>query len=66
MTNYEWITLIAVLIGGFWHMGRLLAKIEVALSGKVSYRDCAEQQEKCPCRKRVDELEERVEKYHSN
>ena len=35
MSTHEWVMLIAVLLGGFWTLNRQLAKIEVALSGKV-------------------------------
>ena len=53
MTTHEWIMLIIVLLGGFWTLNRQLAKIEIALSGKVSYRDCSDRQDKCPCHFRV-------------
>jgi len=42
MSTHEWVMLIAVLLGGFWTLNRQLAKIEVALSGKVGYNDCNE------------------------
>ena len=64
MTTHEWIMLIMVLLGGFWTLNRQLAKIEVALSGKVSYGDCSDRQEKCPCRKKVEELKEQMDKLH--
>ena len=49
MTTYEWLGLIVVLIGGFWKLSNKLTKIEVVLSGKVGFDDCAEKQGKCPC-----------------
>ena len=64
MTTHEWIMLIFVLLGGFWTINRQLAKIEVALSGKVSYGDCSDRQEKCPAVKKVEELKEQMEKLH--
>ena len=54
MTTYEWLGLIVVLIGGFWKLSNKLTKIEVVLSGKVGFDDCAEKQGKCPCHKRVE------------
>jgi len=41
-----------------------LTKIEVALSGKVGFDDCAEKQGKCPCHKRVEEMEKLMEQLH--
>jgi hypothetical protein len=64
MTTYEWLGLIVVLIGGFWKLSNKLTKIEVALSGKVGFDDCAERQGKCPCHKRVEEMERLMEKLH--
>jgi len=62
MTTYEWVTLIAVLLGGFWSLFHKLGEIEVALAGKVGYRDCAEKRDKCPCVKELEHLKERLEK----
>lgn len=64
VTTYEWIGLIVVLIGGFWKLSSKLTKIEVALSGKVSFDDCSEKQGKCPCHGKVRELEQLIEKMH--
>ena len=64
MTTYEWLTLIVVLLGGFWKVCRQLTKIEVALDGKVGYRDCENRQERCPLHGAFKELKERVDKMH--
>lgn len=64
MTTHEWIMLIIVLLGGFWTLNRQLAKIEVALSGKVSYRDCSDRQDKCPCHDEVCKIKERMDEVH--
>lgn len=66
MSIYELFMLIVVLLGGFWTLSRQLAKIEVALSGKVSYRECDGRQDKCPFHEKVKKLEEKIEKYHSH
>ena len=49
MTTYEWISLIGILLGGFWVLAQKLSAIEKALVGKVSYKDCSEKRDKCPC-----------------
>ena len=49
MTTYEWLCLIGVLLGGFWILAQKLNAIEKALVGKVSYHDCSEKRDKCPC-----------------
>ena len=64
MTTYEWLGLIVVLIGGFWKLCSKLTKIEVALSGKVGFEDCNERQGKCSCHKKVEAMEELMEKLH--
>ena len=64
VTTYEWIGLIVVLISGFWKLSSKLTKIEVALSGKVSFDDCSEKQGKCPCHGKVRELEQLIKKMH--
>ena len=64
MTTHEWIMLILVLLGGFWTLNRQLSKIEVALSGKVSYGDCSEKQEKCPCHIEITKIQERINEVH--
>ena len=64
MTTYEWLGLIVVLIGGFWKLSNKLTKIEVALSGKVGFDNCAEKQGNCSCHKKVEEMEKLIEKLH--
>ena len=64
MSTHEWVMLIAVLLGGFWTLNRQLSKIEVALTGKVSYKDCSEKQGKCPCHKEIEELSKRMNEAH--
>lgn len=65
MSLHELLMLFAVLLGGFWTLSRQLAKIEVALSNKVSYRECDGRQDKCPFHEKVKKLEEKIEKYHN-
>jgi len=62
VTTYEWVTLISVIIGGFWVLSQSLRRIEVALAGKVDYKTCAEKRDKCPCVKELEHLKERMEK----
>lgn len=64
MSTHEWIMLILVLLGGFWTLSRQLAKIEVALSSKVSYGDCSDKQGKCPCHKEIEEVKGQMEELH--
>lgn len=64
MTTYEWLGLIVVLIGGFWKLSNKLTKIEVALSGKVGFDDCAKRQGECPCHRKVEAIEKLIEKMH--
>ena len=64
MTTYEWLTIIAVLLGGFVTLYRQLIKIEVGLSGKVSYGNCEERQEKCPCHKALKEIQKEMDRLH--
>lgn len=64
MTTYEWIGLIAVLLGGFWTLNRQLAQIEVALKGKVSYGDCSDRQGKCPCHREIEEIQSEIRILH--
>ena len=64
MTTYEWLGLIVVLIGGFWKLSNKLTKIEVALSGKVGFDDCAKRQGECPCHQKVAAMEKLIEKMH--
>ena len=64
MSTHEWIMLILVLLGGFWTLSRQLAKIEVALSGRVSFKDCSEQQSKCPCHEELKKLRDDMETLH--
>jgi hypothetical protein len=58
--------LILVLLGGFWTLNRQLTKIEVSLRGKVSYGDCANQQEKCPCHKEIEEIKQSIKFFHQS
>ena len=62
VTTYEWVTLITVLIGGFWVLAQKLNKIEVALVSKVGYKECSDKREKCPCVKEIEHIKERIEK----
>ena len=62
VTTYEWVTLITVLIGGFWVLAQKLNKIEVALVSKVGYKECSDKREKCPCVKEIEHIKERMEK----
>ena len=64
MTTYEWISLLAVIIGGFWTLNRQLTKIELAVKEKVSYDFCSSRQEKCPCHEQIREILENFEKFH--
>ena len=64
MTTYEWLSFILVLCGGFWVLSRQLSKIEVGLSGKVSYKNCTERQEKCPCIQKIEEIKDEINKLH--
>ena len=64
MSTHEWVMLILVLLGGFWTLNRQLTKIEVVLRGKVSYGDCADRQEKCPCHKEIEDIREEIENLH--
>ena len=54
MSTYEWVMLILVLIGGFWKLNRTLTKIEVALSGKVSYDECSARRRLCRKRQKTE------------
>lgn len=62
MTTFEWISLIGILLGGFWVLTSKLTAIEKALVGKVSYKDCSEKRSKCPCVRELEELKERLGK----
>ena len=64
MTTYEWLSIILVLCGGFWVLSRQLSKIEVGLSGKVSYKNCTERQEKCSCIQDIEEIKKEINKLH--
>ena len=64
MTTHEWVMLILVLLGGFWTLNRQLTKIEVTLRGTVSYGDCSEKQEKCPCHNEIEKIKKDIEKLH--
>lgn len=63
MTTFEWVSLIFVLLGGFWTLTQKLAKIEAALVGKVGYKECSEKRDNCPCVKELEEIiKERMER----
>ncbi len=62
MTTFEWVTLIGVLICGFWALTQKLSKIETALVSKVDYAHCHEKREKCPCVRELAKLKERMSK----
>lgn len=62
MSTYEWVTLITVIVGGFWSLFQKLNRIEVALAGKVGYKDCSEKREKCPCVREMEEIKRRIHK----
>ena len=61
MTTYEWLSLIGVLIGGFWLLTQKLTRIELALQGKVSYEVCSEKRDKCPCVKEMEKIKTQLE-----
>ena len=62
MTNYEWVSIIVVLLGGFWVLNNRLSSIENTLVGKVSFKACDERREKCPCVKDIEEIKEELKK----
>ena len=62
MTTFDWISLIGVLLGGFWVLAQKLNAIEKALVGKVSYHDCSEKRDRCPCVRELKTLKERMRK----
>ncbi len=62
MTTYEWLSLICVLIGGFYMLNNRLSSIEAALVGKVGYHACDERREKCPCVEDIKEIKEELKK----
>lgn len=64
MTTYQWLSIVIVLLGGMWRMNQTLTEIKVALSGKVSYGDCSDRQENCPCREEIKKLQKEMEKLH--
>ena len=64
MTTYEWLGLIVVLIGGFWKLCNKLSKIEVALSGKVGFDDCAKRQRECSCIRQMEQIQETINELH--
>ena len=61
MTTYEWLSLIVVLLGGFWVLEQKLTKIEVAIQGKVSFKECSEKRYKCPCVRDIEKIKEQME-----
>lgn len=62
MTTYEWVTLITVIVGGFWVLSQKLSRIEVAMASKVGFKECSEKRDKCPCVKELEQIKERIEK----
>lgn len=62
MSTYEWASILAVIVGGFWVLAEKLNKIQVALEGKVGYKECHEKREKCPCVRDIEQIKERMEK----
>ena len=64
MTTYQWLSIVLVLLGGMWKMNQTLTEIKIALSGKVSYGDCSDRQEKCPCHKEIERIKKDIEKLH--
>jgi hypothetical protein len=64
VTTYEWLGLIVVLITGIWKLSDKLTKIELRLSGKVGFDDCADRQAKCPCREDVANLQRQINELH--
>lgn len=60
MSTHEWITLIVVILGGFWKLNRTLTKIEVAITRKVGFEDCSKRQKDCPLYERVKEIQEKL------
>lgn len=63
MTTYEWLTLIGVLLAGFWTIATKLSSIEKALMNKVSYEDCSHKRDTCPC---MQELNRRIANMTNN
>ena len=62
MTTFEWISLIGILLGGFWVLASKLSAIEKALVSKVSYKDCSDKRDRCPCVRELEELKDRLNK----
>ena len=60
MTTYEWLTIIVVLIGGFWTLNRTLTKIEVSIKDKVGYDVCSRNRKSCPLAVQIKELENKI------
>lgn len=60
MSTHEWITLIVVILGGFWTLSRNLTKIEVAITKKVGFDDCSKRQKDCPLAEQFRELKEEL------
>ncbi|MCQ2377998.1 MAG: hypothetical protein MJ016_02160 [Victivallaceae bacterium] len=62
MTTFEWLSIIITIAAGFVALLKKLAAIEVALVGKVSYKDCHEKRDNCPCVNEIKEIKRRLEK----
>jgi len=62
MSNFEWLSLIGVLLGGFWVLASKLSAIEKSLVGKVGFNDCDKRRENCPCFKDIERIEKQLKK----
>ena len=62
MTTYEWVATMLVILGGFWVLAEKLNRIQVALEGKVGYKECHEKREKCPCVRDIEQIKEKIER----
>ena len=60
MSTYEWVATIVVIVGGFATLSQSLRRIEVALAGKVGFKECSEKREKCPCVREIEEIKHRI------
>ena len=60
MTTYEWLTIIGVLIGGFWTLNRTMTKIEVSIKDKVGYDVCSKNRKGCPLAEQIKKLEDKI------
>lgn len=65
MTTFQWVSIILVIVGGLWKLNRTLSNIEISLNKKVSFSDCEERQERCPCRKEIEEIKSDIKFFHT-